>query len=280
MTPYEVMLSESQERMLIVAKRGREDEVLAHLPQVGPGRGGHRASHRRRAACGSSTAGRRSRTSPSTPLTDGAPVYDRPTQQALRAGRAAGIRSVVGPAAGGITARRCSRCSRGRRSRARSGSFGSTTTSCGWGRPCGPGRRRGGGARRADREGPRPGGRLQRAVRVPRPVRGRAAGGGGVRAERLLRGRRAARPDRLPELRQPRAAGDHVAVRRGDARHRRGLPRAGRPGGEREREPLQRDRGQGDPADSDRRRGGVASRRERDLRGRVPHGGAQDRGAR
>src|SRR5881398_2591333 len=28
MTPYEIMLSESQERMLIVAKRGREDEVL------------------------------------------------------------------------------------------------------------------------------------------------------------------------------------------------------------------------------------------------------------
>src|SRR3954462_2464042 len=29
MTPYEVMLSESQERMLVVAKRGREEEVLA-----------------------------------------------------------------------------------------------------------------------------------------------------------------------------------------------------------------------------------------------------------
>src|SRR5204862_344864 len=28
MTPYEIMLSESQERMLIVAKRGREDEVV------------------------------------------------------------------------------------------------------------------------------------------------------------------------------------------------------------------------------------------------------------
>src|SRR5882762_5179684 len=28
MTPYEIMLSESQERMLIVAKRGREDEVI------------------------------------------------------------------------------------------------------------------------------------------------------------------------------------------------------------------------------------------------------------
>ena len=29
MTPYEIMLSESQERMLIVAKQGREAEVLA-----------------------------------------------------------------------------------------------------------------------------------------------------------------------------------------------------------------------------------------------------------
>src|SRR5687767_9626842 len=28
MTPYEIMLSESQERMLIVAKRGREEEVV------------------------------------------------------------------------------------------------------------------------------------------------------------------------------------------------------------------------------------------------------------
>ncbi len=28
MTPYEIMLSESQERMLIVADKGREDEVF------------------------------------------------------------------------------------------------------------------------------------------------------------------------------------------------------------------------------------------------------------
>ena len=28
MTPYEIMLSESQERMLLVAERGREEEVL------------------------------------------------------------------------------------------------------------------------------------------------------------------------------------------------------------------------------------------------------------
>src|SRR5205085_5327276 len=31
MTPYEILLSESQERMLVVAKRGREDEVTAIL---------------------------------------------------------------------------------------------------------------------------------------------------------------------------------------------------------------------------------------------------------
>ena len=29
MTPYEIMLSESQERMLLVAARGREEEVRA-----------------------------------------------------------------------------------------------------------------------------------------------------------------------------------------------------------------------------------------------------------
>ena len=39
MTPYEIMLSESQERMLLVAEKGRESEVFARLSQVGPGRG-------------------------------------------------------------------------------------------------------------------------------------------------------------------------------------------------------------------------------------------------
>jgi len=35
MTPYEIMLSESQERMLLVAERGREDEVLAVFSKWG-----------------------------------------------------------------------------------------------------------------------------------------------------------------------------------------------------------------------------------------------------
>ena len=50
MTAYEVMLSESQERMLLVAEKGREDEVDARLREVGPARRGHRHGHRRQAA--------------------------------------------------------------------------------------------------------------------------------------------------------------------------------------------------------------------------------------
>ena len=35
MTPYEIMLSESQERMLLVAERGRENEILRVFEKVG-----------------------------------------------------------------------------------------------------------------------------------------------------------------------------------------------------------------------------------------------------
>ena len=47
MTPYEIMLSESQERMLLVADKGREEEVFAGVPQVGPGRRRDRRGDRR-----------------------------------------------------------------------------------------------------------------------------------------------------------------------------------------------------------------------------------------
>jgi phosphoribosylformylglycinamidine synthase len=80
MTAYEVMLSESQERMLIVAKKGREDEVL-------------RIFHRwdlDAAVIGRVTddgrvrildGGKEVANLPVTPLTDGAPLYDRPTRR-------------------------------------------------------------------------------------------------------------------------------------------------------------------------------------------------------
>ena len=47
MTPYEMMLSESQERMLLVAERGREERSLRRFRQVGTRRGRNRPRHRR-----------------------------------------------------------------------------------------------------------------------------------------------------------------------------------------------------------------------------------------
>jgi phosphoribosylformylglycinamidine synthase II len=80
MTPYEVMLSESQERMLIVAKRGREEEILRifhkwDLAAAVIGRvtdSGHHVILEN---------GKVVANLPVEPLTDGAPVYDRPTKR-------------------------------------------------------------------------------------------------------------------------------------------------------------------------------------------------------
>jgi len=77
MTPYELMLSESQERMLLVAKAGREQEVLAICDKWD-------LSH---AVVGRVTDsgkmvlkwhGRVAAELPIAPLTDDAPVYERP----------------------------------------------------------------------------------------------------------------------------------------------------------------------------------------------------------
>src|SRR5688572_1766092 len=77
MTPYEVMLSESQERMVMVAKQGREGDVLRifekwDLDAAVIGRvtdTGHVVIRDGEQVCADI---------PVTPLTDGAPIYDRP----------------------------------------------------------------------------------------------------------------------------------------------------------------------------------------------------------
>ncbi len=79
MTPYEIMLSESQERMLLVVEKGREEEVLAifrkwDLDAVVIGRvreGGNLTVL---------DGGVRVAEIPNLALTDGAPVYDRPAR--------------------------------------------------------------------------------------------------------------------------------------------------------------------------------------------------------
>ena len=77
MTAYEVMLSESQERMLLVAERGREDEIVRifekwdlHAEAIGKVTEGQRLRV--------FNEGRLEADVPNEALTDDAPVYDRP----------------------------------------------------------------------------------------------------------------------------------------------------------------------------------------------------------
>src|SRR3979409_2309183 len=80
MTPYEVMLSESQERMLLVARKGREREVfeicdkwdMAHAVSWP-----FTVSVKRLV----NAAGKTVSKLPIAPLTDEAPSYDRPRRR-------------------------------------------------------------------------------------------------------------------------------------------------------------------------------------------------------
>ena len=78
MTAYEMLLSESQERMLIVAEKGREDEVFQRVPQVGAGCGNHRRGHRGWQCCACGIMARSSRKFRIRALADEAPKYNRP----------------------------------------------------------------------------------------------------------------------------------------------------------------------------------------------------------
>jgi phosphoribosylformylglycinamidine synthase II len=80
MIPYEIMLSESQERMLLVVERGREHEVEAvfekwdlHAVKVGEVTEGTRLKIHERGALVADV--------PNRALTDEAPVYNRPMQE-------------------------------------------------------------------------------------------------------------------------------------------------------------------------------------------------------
>ncbi len=90
LTPYEIMLSESQERMLLVAKRGRQEEVVKiferwglEVTEIGEVTGDGLAHI--------VSGGREVATVPIAPLTRNAPMYRRPvkTPKALAARRAA-----------------------------------------------------------------------------------------------------------------------------------------------------------------------------------------------
>ena len=61
MMPYEIMLSESQERMLLVVEKRPRARSRRGVREVGPARGAGRRSHRRHAAARSTSAARWSR---------------------------------------------------------------------------------------------------------------------------------------------------------------------------------------------------------------------------
>ena len=129
MTPYEIMLSESQERMLLVVKKGREAEVeaifekwdlhAAHIGEVTTDGLMRVKDHGKVVAEIANTV-----------LVDEAPVYDRPTARPayLDEVRALDLASLPGGRAAG---RAAARCSRRRPSRASAGPTGSTTRWCG-----------------------------------------------------------------------------------------------------------------------------------------------------
>ena len=73
-----------------------------------------------------------------------------------------------------------------------------------------------------------------------RPPRWHPAGRRGVSPKRRLRRSQTGGTGQLPELRQPRAPGGHVAVLGGHRRHGRGVPGARDPGRGRQRQLLQR----------------------------------------
>ncbi len=83
MTPYEIMLSESQERMLLVADKGREEEVLAvfrkwglDAVEIGTVTGDGKLRVRQHGAVIAEI--------PNRELADEAPLYDRPHTKPLR----------------------------------------------------------------------------------------------------------------------------------------------------------------------------------------------------
>ena len=135
MTPYEIMLSESQERMLLVVKRGREAEVERifekwdlHAVRIGEVTTDGRMRVRNQGEVVADI--------PNTALTDEAPVYRRPMEKAGVPRRGAAAVARVARRRRPPRATCSGGCSARPRLRASGGSTGSTTTWCGPTRWC------------------------------------------------------------------------------------------------------------------------------------------------
>ena len=240
MEPFEIMVSESQERMLAVVEPDEGRRGDRPLRALGDRRRGGRRGHRRRATSGCCATARWSARCRSRRWSTSArcTTSSRPSPTAGSTGTDATLEAARQPAptllellglaehrqqAMGVRAVRLDRAlahrapTRGIRRR-------------------GPASARGRGDDRGLDRRQRPPGRL-------RSLRGHGRGGARVRPEPRLRGRRAARAHQLPQLRQPGEAGGRLAARPLDPGARRRLRGARRAGRRRQRLALQRDRG-------------------------------------
>ena len=231
MTPYEIMLSESQERMLLVCTRGREaeirgvfakweldaveigrvtgdgilrarmhGEIVVEVPVEGAGRRGARLREAHRAP----GLARRARG-----LRPAYPARGR------AGGGAAGPRGLARhrvQALGVPAVRHAGRAQHGGHARLRRGD------------PAHQGHRQGGGGHH----------RWQCPPSLSRSPPGRRDGGGGGRPQPRRIRCAAPGPDRLPQLRLAGAARDPLAVQGSGGRYRRGLPGPRDPGGRRQ----------------------------------------------
>ena len=257
MEPFEIMVSESQERMLAVVEPAQVAEVLAVCEKWQTGVGGDRRRHRHRPGADPARRARSVGEMPVEALVDGCPLYDlEPAEPegwiygnraTLDAGRLAG-----GDAAGAA-----------RLPQHRLQALGLRAVRLGrrlaHGAPARVGRRRGPAAARG-RQRDRRLDRRQRPPRRLRPLRRHDRGGARVRPEPRLRRRRAARPDQLPQLRQPGETGARLAARPRGQRPRRRLQGARRPRRRRQRLPLQRGARRPDLPDPGGRHGRRAAR--------------------
>ena len=265
MTAYEVLLSESQERMLIVVRPDSVDEVRAvfarydlQAARIGTITDDPMIRCRISGALACEVPGRA--------LADEAPRYAIAGGAPAR-GRAGRARRARGGAAERRHAARAARIGQRPRSQADLAQIRPHERHEHARRPgC---RRR----RAAADQGhvPRPGGGDRRsgpgARRRARSLPGRRVGRGRGSAQRRLLGRHTDRRHGLPELRVTRDRARRVAARARDRRHRGRLPRTGASRRVGQREPLQRDAGRADPADAGDRDHRHA-RRPRGPRGR------------
>ncbi len=266
MNSYEIMLSESQERMLVIVQRGREreiEEIFAkwdlHASNVGAVTDTGRMVVRQHGVPVADI--------PASVLTDQAPLYERearepPSLAVTRAWTPAARPARPGAAAAG---RAAARCSRTRRSPPSAGSTASTITSSSTARrSCPAATPRSCGCAWASGKVHRDQQRLQRPVLRPQsPARGHDRDGR-MPAQPGLHRSGPARDDRQPQFRQSLQAGELLPAARMRARPGRGLPLLRRAGRGRQRLPLQRIAGRGDRSDADRVR-------RRTDRGREAH---------